>query len=71
MKVPELVGYTALAARHALTGSSLRLEIYDQVLPPSQASQVGRILRQHPPPGSDAPDDRTIMVFVGKASGAE
>lgn len=71
VKVPELVGYTALAARHVLSGSSLRLEIYDQVLPPSQASQVGRILRQHPPPGSDAPDDRTIMVFVGKASGAE
>jgi hypothetical protein len=67
-KIPDLTGYTALAARHILGGSSLRLEVYDQVLLPEQGALVGRILRQSPPPGSEAPEDRTILVFIGKAS---
>jgi serine/threonine-protein kinase len=67
VSVPTVVGRTELAAEEAIERAGLQPVV--STLPASEASQVGKVLRQTPSGGTKSAKGSNVRIFVGLSSG--
>jgi hypothetical protein len=63
--VPNVSGYTELAARRKLGEVGFRVEVMDHIA--ERKEDVGRVFLQTPPPETEAVLDSIVTIFVGRS----
>ncbi len=70
--VPDVRGYTELAARRLLGQKGFQAEVLDQAS--DKSDEVDRVIDQQPKPGSSTGPEHSlhqpVMLFIGRASGS-
>ncbi|MCF4139782.1 PASTA domain-containing protein [Streptomyces sp. Tue 6430] len=67
VRVPRLVGLTAVDAREAATAHGVLLTAPDR--PDFQRTVVDHVVRQYPPPGAEVPRGAVVTVWFDFAEG--
>jgi PASTA domain len=66
--VPDLRGYTELVARRLLGRAGFRVDVMDQAT--EQETEIDRVISQEPGPGTRIGLNKTVTLFLGRASGS-
>ena len=66
--VPDVRGYTELVARRLLGQAGFRVDVLDQAA--EKEAEIDRVIGQEPVPGTKTGLNKTVTLFLGRASGA-
>ncbi|MEN8260079.1 MAG: PASTA domain-containing protein, partial [Pseudomonadota bacterium] len=65
--VTDVRGYTEVVARRLLGQAGFRVDVLDQAT--DRAAEIDRVISQEPAPGTMIGLNKTVTLFLGRASG--
>jgi eukaryotic-like serine/threonine-protein kinase len=67
VKVPDVTGDTAAAAKNSLSAAGFTVATSNQPVTSNNSSQIGTVLSQSPTAGSQAPNGSSVAIVLGTA----